>query len=257
MRLRGDVSEPSRQGGLHAASAGNLLRDALLGVVEGRQHGLGQILAGAGMGGGTLQEDPGIGEGRGEHILKELHELPQLATAGLVIGLPHRMLDHGILLDQLRVLGVERRKQVRVGRALELLHELQHRILLDLEEPLDALAHVLHPPLERQMSLVAQQLHDHIPPGQRAHGHPPRLDHVALLDLHCNLREAQEDLHLHHQTPKLGTAIHLHVEGADLDLVPQVVDVVVQATEILRRQHAEVRRPQSAMVVVKSSKLLI
>mmetsp|Transcript_55483 Transcript_55483/g.130230 ORF Transcript_55483/g.130230 Transcript_55483/m.130230 type:complete len:260 (+) Transcript_55483:875-1654(+) len=107
------------------------------------------------------------------------------------------------------------------------------------------------------MRFVTEKLHDHVAPCERTHRHPTSLDHIALLDLHCNFREAQEDLHLHHQTSELCTSVYLHVKGTDLYFVAQIVDVVVQAAEILGGQHAEVRRSQCLVVRVEGTELLV
>mmetsp|Transcript_55322 Transcript_55322/g.99628 ORF Transcript_55322/g.99628 Transcript_55322/m.99628 type:complete len:453 (-) Transcript_55322:355-1713(-) len=167
------------------------------------------------------------------------------------------MLDHQVLLDELGVLRVERRVHVGVGSSLQFLHELEDGILLVLEKPLDPLADVGDAPLEWEVRLVAQQLHHDVAPGERAHGHAARLDHIALLDLYCDFREPQEDLNLVHQAPELRPAVHLHVEGGDLDFISEVVDVVIQTTEVLRGQHAEVRGAQGLVVAVEAPELFL
>mmetsp|Transcript_30335 Transcript_30335/g.68929 ORF Transcript_30335/g.68929 Transcript_30335/m.68929 type:complete len:418 (-) Transcript_30335:495-1748(-) len=177
--------------------------------------------------------------------------------AGLVVSLVHEVLDHLILLDQLRVLGIQGRVKVRVWRALQLVHELQDCLLLVLEEPLDPLADVLHAALQRQVRLVAEQLHHDVPPSERAHGDAAGLDDIPLLGLACNLGEPQEDLHLVHEPPELCAAVDLHVEGRYLDLIPEVLDVVVEAAEVLRREHAEVGRAKGLVVLVELTQLLL
>mmetsp|Transcript_93814 Transcript_93814/g.289343 ORF Transcript_93814/g.289343 Transcript_93814/m.289343 type:complete len:636 (-) Transcript_93814:385-2292(-) len=236
--VRRDLLQPLGEHQFYVRAILDLLGHARLHVVErrGRQGaGVGWVLELP-----PLEEDPGVGELGGEHVVEELRELLELPLARLVVHVEDALLDHLVLLDELGVLRIQRRVQVRVRRALKLVHEFHDCLLLLLKEPLDALADVLHPALQWQVCLVAEQLHDDVAPREGAHGDAPGLYDVALLGLNGNLREPQEDLNLVHQPSELRATVDLHVEGGDLDLVPQVLDVVVESTEVLRRQHRKV-----------------
>mmetsp|Transcript_100638 Transcript_100638/g.204000 ORF Transcript_100638/g.204000 Transcript_100638/m.204000 type:complete len:340 (+) Transcript_100638:103-1122(+) len=228
-RVRGDVSEPPGERLFCTCPSLDLLRDALLGVLEGRQRGVLQLLSVGAARRVALEEDPRICKGGREHIVEELCELLQLPDAGPIVSPEDELLDHLILLDELRMLGVEGGVEVRLRSALQLLHELDDRLLLVHKEPLDALPDILHTSLQGQVGLIAQQLHNDVTPSQGAHGDAARLDHVPLLRGKGDLREAQEDLDLDHEPPKLGAAVDLHIEGGHLNVVAKVVDVVVEA----------------------------
>mmetsp|Transcript_109748 Transcript_109748/g.245175 ORF Transcript_109748/g.245175 Transcript_109748/m.245175 type:complete len:305 (-) Transcript_109748:751-1665(-) len=167
------------------------------------------------------------------------------------------MLDHLVLLDELRMLRVQWRVKVGLRCACEPVHELEDSFLLINEEPLDALTNILHPPLQWQVRFVAEELHDYIAPSKGAHGDAPRLDHVPLFCLYCDLGETQEDLDLVHKPPELCATIHLHIEGGNLDLVAEVVDIVRQPAEILGGEHAEVAGPQGLVVGVELFELVL
>mmetsp|Transcript_87341 Transcript_87341/g.255451 ORF Transcript_87341/g.255451 Transcript_87341/m.255451 type:complete len:317 (-) Transcript_87341:1484-2434(-) len=155
VRLHGDVVEPLRDGALDARAALDLLGDARLGVVQGGQQALRADVVVIQPGRGLLEEDPGVGELRRKHVVEELGELLELALAGPVVHVEDALLDHLVLLDELHALGEELGVHVGGGRSLQLLHELQNCLLLDHEEPLDALADILNPALQRDVRLMA------------------------------------------------------------------------------------------------------
>mmetsp|Transcript_87344 Transcript_87344/g.255475 ORF Transcript_87344/g.255475 Transcript_87344/m.255475 type:complete len:596 (-) Transcript_87344:665-2452(-) len=240
VRLHGDVVEPLRDGALDARAALDLLGDARLGVVQGGQQALRADVVVIQPGRGLLEEDPGVGEGGVQGALEEVHELLELPLHDVVERVEDELSDRLVLLYHLGMLGVQHAVGLLVGRTLEALHELDDRLLLLLEEPLDALADVLHPLLEGQMRVVVQELHHHLAPRDRAHGDAEGLEHVPLLRLRADLGEAEEGLHLEHQAPELRSAVDRHLEGRHFDVGPQVLDVVVQAPEVLRGQREEV-----------------
>mmetsp|Transcript_116178 Transcript_116178/g.329228 ORF Transcript_116178/g.329228 Transcript_116178/m.329228 type:complete len:362 (-) Transcript_116178:341-1426(-) len=155
------------------------------------------------------------------------------------------------------MLRIQHAVQLLIGRSLQIFHELHHRLLLAHEEPLDALAHVLHVALQRGVRLGAQELHHDVPPCERVHRDTACLDHVSLCDLAWDLGETDENLSLDHQPPELGAAVELHVEGADLHLVPEVLDVVLEAVELLGRKQAEVLGTDRLVVEVEVPQLLL
>mmetsp|Transcript_93812 Transcript_93812/g.289332 ORF Transcript_93812/g.289332 Transcript_93812/m.289332 type:complete len:636 (-) Transcript_93812:385-2292(-) len=253
--VRRDLLQPLGEHQFYVRAILDLLGHARLHVVErrGRQGaGVGWVLELP-----PLEEDPGVGELGGEHVVEELRELLELPLARLVVHVEDALLDHLVLLDELHALGEELGVHVGGGRALQLLHELQDRLLLDHEEPLDALPDVLDPALQRDVSLVTQQLHDHVAPCDGAHGHAAGLDHVALAHVLGDVGEAQEDLHLGDHAPVHGPAVDLDVKGTHLDLAPQVVDVVVERGEVVRGQHAEVRGAHGLVVGMELAQLLL
>mmetsp|Transcript_89609 Transcript_89609/g.256736 ORF Transcript_89609/g.256736 Transcript_89609/m.256736 type:complete len:378 (-) Transcript_89609:1247-2380(-) len=245
--LGGDLREPPGDRRLGAHPALNLPRDALLGVVKARQHLVFQLLLLVLLdrARSAFQEDPWIGKDGCEHVVEQVHELVVLTLASRVVRIENERPDHGILLDKLGMLRVQRRVQVLRGRAFQFVHELQGARLLELEEPADAFPNVADAALQRQVRLVAEQLDHDITPSQGTHGHASGLDDIALLCLYGDLGKPQEDLHLVHQAPELGATVDLDVEGGErrLHLGAQVVDVVGEATEVVRRQRREVGGP--------------
>mmetsp|Transcript_48694 Transcript_48694/g.112855 ORF Transcript_48694/g.112855 Transcript_48694/m.112855 type:complete len:206 (-) Transcript_48694:863-1480(-) len=108
------------------------------------------------------------------------------------------------------------------------------------------------------MRIVVQQLHDHLTPSHRAHGDSKGLQDVALLCLDADLGETKEGFHLKHQAPELCAPIDGNLKGWDFDVAAQVLNVVVQAAEVVGGQREEVLSvPEFLVVVVEFVELVI
>mmetsp|Transcript_1095 Transcript_1095/g.2659 ORF Transcript_1095/g.2659 Transcript_1095/m.2659 type:complete len:306 (+) Transcript_1095:358-1275(+) len=231
VRLHRHLAQPLGDRPLDARAALNLPRNALLGVIQRWQQHL-ITLTLLQLGRRFLQEHPWVREGGLQGGLEQLKEALQLPVHNRVEGLEDEFPNGLVFLNELGVLRVEHAEQLLIRRALQALHELDDGVLLLLEEPLDTLPNVGDALLKRQVGIVVQQFHHHVGPCDGAHGDTERLEHIPLFGLDPDLREPQKGLHLEHEPGVLRTAVDGNVERGHLDVVPQVVYVILQSTEV-------------------------